>query len=482
LGAKAASVLWNKKGTIVTNLFVEAGVCSMKVFMGYNRPSYDFPKIGSGAPTRESANAFDSLYSVDNLQATLSALASEYVADEGIENAVKKSGAWSAYQGMVNRVVNKRTQDLLANIKLAERMNGMAFGGKIELSRLATSELGKIGADTVTNIAKGAAIDQAKTWLQEHVFTAGKERIEVYREMFEYDLMFQAIMQDLRAAQFRTRNEVNKLTAANKLRDTLLTELDSAKTKRYLRVKKDEIVRADDNKAIIELTFTSEVRDVKVSITQHEFSSSAVADSVEIPVQLDGLPDIAELSVSAKDASSLKEIDSFPQSIASFHTQEKRWGGYEPGNDRNHRVRLRPLGDGVSLVFLFDCSGSMNDNNKLNEAKAAAKRILQDRKLFDGKNNEVSLWVFVGGFPRLVEEFTSDTQVVVDAINSLSPEGGTPLARSILEAGDYLANQGRFKRKALIVLSDGEDTENGNPQYAIQLVKEKSANVRREGW
>ncbi|MEE2641461.1 MAG: VWA domain-containing protein [Planctomycetota bacterium] len=494
IGATTASVLWNEKGTIAGNLFIESALKSKDFWLGNNRPSFDLSHELPAVPfnNRAEHSPKPNVLSVDEdqaFQALLSAFFSEYVKDKGIEDSyqeikdfIQEKGYSWTNEKLRDRVLSKKTGNLLANIKLKDQLNSLAFenGNPNQIST--QLDFKKLADDTFINISKGVAVNVAKQWLRDHLFTSRGERLKIYKIMFEYDLRLRAIAMDYNYAIKRTRRTEARLTALNLQREQLLAALDTAKNKRFLHVIKDEIVETPDNRAIAELTFSVAVREITLKISNFPLNSTSNGKVIETEFSMDDLPDVAELSVSAIHAYSFKELDTNPATIARFHTQSKNWTGFEQGDDKKHRVRLRPLGDGVSVAFLFDCSRSMRDKNKLAEAKTAAKRILQDKSLFAGKNNEVALWVFVDGSPQLVEEFTNDTNAVASAIDSLSANGGTPLAKSILAAGDYLARESKFKRKALIVLSDGEDTENGNPQYAIQLIKEKSANVQRKGW
>ncbi len=483
IGASTVGVLWNSKGTVATNLYFEAGFKVFDWFMGYNRPDFSYPNISTNTTAlAEVGQIFPDVFSTSNLQSTLTALASKYVKDEGVETLVKKTGAWSAFQGMINATVNERALSFLDNIEIAKKMRTYGFGADNILADAFKSEIGKVGAEVFGNIMKGVGINAGKALLREYFLTAGKERIEVYKKMYILDLQWKVILQELEAARKRTQNEENKVIAANNLRDIYLKELDEAKLKRDLEIKKDEIVKTNDNKAVLELSFSSEVSELKINLGAKELTSTLVGPVIPLEFSLDGLPDVVELKVAAKHRYSLKNLDSDPMTRAVFNTTTKTWAQLETGEDTSHKFRLKALNEGISLVFLFDCSGSMNDQNKLNEAKIGAKKILQDNKLFKGENNEIALWCFINGSPRLVRSFTSDLNEITRAIDSLNAAGGTPLAFSIAEAGDYLLNYAHFKKRALIVLSDGEDTSGGNPAFAIRELQKKAALVKREGW
>lgn len=118
----------------------------------------------------------------------------------------------------------------------------------------------------------------------------------------------------------------------------------------------------------------------------------------------------------------------------------------------------------VSLGIILDTSGSM-DGEKMAAAKAALNRFLLDLL---GPNDEVFLYRF-DSTPELVHEWTTDRRQVSAALNRISPRGGTAMYDAISEAIP-LAQAGRHRKKALVIISDGNDTSS---QTAILELKEQ---------
>ena len=106
----------------------------------------------------------------------------------------------------------------------------------------------------------------------------------------------------------------------------------------------------------------------------------------------------------------------------------------------------------VSLGIAIDTSGSMT-GEKWDAAREALDRFLFD--LLDAED-EVFLYKF-NDAPDLLQDWTSDRQRVSRALARVSPRGGTALYDAVAEAIP-LAQSGRHRKKALLIISDGNDT------------------------
>lgn len=108
--------------------------------------------------------------------------------------------------------------------------------------------------------------------------------------------------------------------------------------------------------------------------------------------------------------------------------------------------------EGISLILALDVSGSMR-GEPLEQAQAAAKTFLAEI----GGNDQAALVTFATDVEQS-SEFTSDTQVLNRAIDGTSAEGWTVLNEAVYEAAT-LAGTLPPGRKAVVVLTDGVDTE-----------------------
>ena len=106
----------------------------------------------------------------------------------------------------------------------------------------------------------------------------------------------------------------------------------------------------------------------------------------------------------------------------------------------------------VSLGIALDASGSMSPE-KLASARAAIDRLIykllaQDDELF---------FVEFATRAEITQGWTTDRQLISQALKNVDPIGATALYDAVAESLP-LAEEGRNQKKALLVISDGNDT------------------------
>src|SRR5258708_13467397 len=106
----------------------------------------------------------------------------------------------------------------------------------------------------------------------------------------------------------------------------------------------------------------------------------------------------------------------------------------------------------VSLGIVLDTSGSM-DGDKIISARQALDKFLY--QLTD-PNDEVFLYRFDNS-PELIEGWTRDKRRVSESLGRIQPRGSTALYDAVVDAV-RLAQQGHNRKKAVVILSDGNDT------------------------
>jgi Ca-activated chloride channel family protein len=126
----------------------------------------------------------------------------------------------------------------------------------------------------------------------------------------------------------------------------------------------------------------------------------------------------------------------------------------------------------VSLGIALDTSGSMA-GDKIHEAQSALDRFLYE--LLD-KQDEIFIYRF-SNYPTLLQGWTTDRQLLARAIGRIAVNGGTAMYDTIAEAIP-LAQQGQNRKKALLLISDGNDTSSSTGILPVkQLIRESEVLV-----
>jgi Ca-activated chloride channel family protein len=126
----------------------------------------------------------------------------------------------------------------------------------------------------------------------------------------------------------------------------------------------------------------------------------------------------------------------------------------------------------VSLGMALDTSGSMA-GEKMAAARTAVGRFLYDLL---GEQDEVFLYRFDSKV-SLVSGWTDDRKSVGRLLDSVTANGGTAMYDAIAESVP-LAQKGSRRKKALIVISDGNDMNSRTQvEEARQIIKESEVMV-----
>jgi Ca-activated chloride channel family protein len=124
----------------------------------------------------------------------------------------------------------------------------------------------------------------------------------------------------------------------------------------------------------------------------------------------------------------------------------------------------------ISIGIVFDVSGSMKE--KVNRARVALRRFLDTSHPDDE--------FFVVGFnhiTQLVQDFTTSAEQIMSKLTLIDPDGRTAL----YDAG-YLgiekARQGKHPRKAILIISDGQDNSSRYTYGQLRnMVKESEVQI-----
>ena len=126
----------------------------------------------------------------------------------------------------------------------------------------------------------------------------------------------------------------------------------------------------------------------------------------------------------------------------------------------------------VSLGIVLDTSGSM-EGDKMVAARQALQKFLYDLL---GPEDEVFLYRF-DNRPEKVQGWTVDKEMVAAQIRRIQPRGATTLYDAIAEAVPMAAT-GRHRKKALLIISDGNDSSSHTSIPELkQLIRESEVLV-----
>ena len=106
----------------------------------------------------------------------------------------------------------------------------------------------------------------------------------------------------------------------------------------------------------------------------------------------------------------------------------------------------------VSVVFAIDTSGSMRA--KLDTVIKSCVSLVKESRTDD----EMAIIEFKDQ-PELLEEFTTDAQDVIYTLQSLVASRQTAMLDALYLAADYASKEGKNRRKAVILVTDGLDKD-----------------------
>jgi Ca-activated chloride channel family protein len=117
----------------------------------------------------------------------------------------------------------------------------------------------------------------------------------------------------------------------------------------------------------------------------------------------------------------------------------------------------------ISVGIIFDVSGSMKENANINSARSAIMRFLQS-----GNPEDEYFLVTFNQNTTLVQGFTSQSSTIQNQITFKQPGGRTALYDAVYMGLDQIKS-GKNEKKALILITDGEDNSS---RYSLSEVRE----------
>lgn len=105
----------------------------------------------------------------------------------------------------------------------------------------------------------------------------------------------------------------------------------------------------------------------------------------------------------------------------------------------------------ISVGIIFDVSGSMKDNNNIRKAKSAITRFLQN-----GNPEDEYFLITFNQTIKLLQSFTDQGSSLQNDVAFQKPGGQTALYDAVYMGLDQV-QRGKNEKKALILITDGED-------------------------
>jgi Ca-activated chloride channel family protein len=126
----------------------------------------------------------------------------------------------------------------------------------------------------------------------------------------------------------------------------------------------------------------------------------------------------------------------------------------------------------VSLGIVLDTSGSMS-GEKIDNALAAIDRFLTT--LLD-PGDEIFIYRF-SNFPELLQDWTADRKRLSRVVSRITAGGGTAMYDALAEAVP-MAQTGENRKKAIVLISDGNDTNSDTSLSSVkQMIRESEVMV-----
>jgi Ca-activated chloride channel family protein len=130
----------------------------------------------------------------------------------------------------------------------------------------------------------------------------------------------------------------------------------------------------------------------------------------------------------------------------------------------------------VSMGLVIDTSGSMRPKiyTVSDAARGLIRQMLPDDEAFLAQFKTEA---------ELVQEFTSSRRELEDALGHLSVNGGTALLDAIIATADHAREKGKWRRKALVVITDGvEKNSSVKENEVIEVMKEDEVQIYLVGF
>jgi len=206
---------------------------------------------------------------------------------------------------------------------------------------------------------------------------------------------------------------------------------------------------------------------------------------------LSGLCAATMLSSLALAQTTITPVDNGVDACPAFDVIQQRILEVVRGVSFEGTEDVAPEGDGdIAVQFILDASGSMGAStggrSKMEIARTAfinALDVIEDANIstslraygFDASVDHTAE-ASCPNTERLTDFMTGDLDLLRDAASGLAPYGYTPIASSLEAAASDLGAV-EARERLIVLLSDGEETCNGDPVAAAAALRAENINV-----
>lgn len=140
------------------------------------------------------------------------------------------------------------------------------------------------------------------------------------------------------------------------------------------------------------------------------------------------------------------------------------------------KVDCSERSNAVSVAMVFDRSGSMREpfgnSDRISYTRTAGKKFVEKLSASD----ETAIYSFSEG-TTLDQSWTGNVSLLKSAIDRLEPEGWTAMNDAVIRAINDIALRPESRRKAIVLLSDGEDNRSAVRSISTVIARAKQVGV-----
>lgn len=168
-------------------------------------------------------------------------------------------------------------------------------------------------------------------------------------------------------------------------------------------------------------------------------------------------------------------------------------GGTQPSESTETVSESTPLTQTLNLEFIFDASGSMSELIESEQKIIAARRTIDSLvqslptddvnlnvgfRVFghEGDNTESGRAISCASTELIVPIDGVDIDALIDSAGAYVPTGWTPISLALTDALDDFS-MGESVRNVIILLSDGEETCDGDPIATAEMLANSDAAI-----